>query len=126
MYHKMIDIFEMECSMQKELFGARLRVAMEKKGITQSVLAAETGMDQGQISRYVRGLVEPSVSQVVRLAQVVSVPVEYLICDDTDEYKSMVAEYSAIQTGYMMADAESRLAVRAILHRFNEEIEINE
>ena len=57
-------------------FGAALRVARERRGISQNGLAAETGLTQQAISRYEHGARSPSLFVQHVLAQALGVAFE--------------------------------------------------
>lgn len=46
----------------------RLRLALEKRNKTQSVLARDTGIDTAAISRYVKGMYKPKSTAMYKLA----------------------------------------------------------
>ena len=50
-------------------FGLRLRQCREAKGLTQERLAEKAGLDQTYISGIERGLRNPGIKNVVRLAE---------------------------------------------------------
>ena len=50
-------------------FGLRLRQCREAKGLTQERLAEKAGLDQTYISGIERGLRNPGIRNVVRLAR---------------------------------------------------------
>jgi transcriptional regulator with XRE-family HTH domain len=60
-------------------FAERLRITREKMGLSQQDLVRLCGFGFTQISRYERGLQEPSLVGVTKLAQVLNVSVDYLV-----------------------------------------------
>jgi transcriptional regulator with XRE-family HTH domain len=58
---------------------ARLRRA---KGITQKDLASSVGLNQAQIHRYEKGLAEPSMSALKRLAVALGVTIDELVFEE--------------------------------------------
>ena len=54
-------------------FGQRLRKMREAKGLTQGILAEKADMDRTYISDIERGLRNPGIKNVARLAKALSV-----------------------------------------------------
>jgi transcriptional regulator with XRE-family HTH domain len=54
--------------------GKNLRAARKKLELTQEQVAARSGLEQGEISRIERGIRDPHVSTLERLAAAVEVP----------------------------------------------------
>ena len=56
-----------------------LRGFLEGTGTTQAEMAEALGLSQGQISKLVRGLQQPSLDLALRIARYARVPVESLV-----------------------------------------------
>ena len=54
-------------------FGKNLRAARKKLGLTQEQVAERSGVQAGEVSRMERGLRDPQVSTVMKLAAAVEV-----------------------------------------------------
>jgi transcriptional regulator with XRE-family HTH domain len=54
--------------------GKNLRAARKKRRMSQIDLAHRSGLEQGEVSRIERGLRDPQVSTVEKLAAAVEVP----------------------------------------------------
>jgi transcriptional regulator with XRE-family HTH domain len=54
--------------------GKNLRAARKKRKMSQIDLAHRSGLEQGEVSRIERGLRDPQVSTVEKLAAAVEVP----------------------------------------------------
>jgi transcriptional regulator with XRE-family HTH domain len=54
--------------------GKNLRAARKKCNMTQIDLAQQTGLEQGEVSRIERGLRDPQVSTLEKLAAAVELP----------------------------------------------------
>jgi transcriptional regulator with XRE-family HTH domain len=54
--------------------GKNLRAARKKLGLTQEQVAARSGVQAGEVSRVERGLRDPQVSTVEKLAAAVELP----------------------------------------------------
>jgi transcriptional regulator with XRE-family HTH domain len=57
-----------------DTFGANLRAARARRGLTQEQLAHASGVTSGEISRMERGVREPRITTLVRLADALDVP----------------------------------------------------
>ncbi|MFD4457653.1 helix-turn-helix domain-containing protein [Nocardia sp. NPDC058480] len=53
--------------------SANLRAARARSGITQSELAQRSGISANSINRFERGLVDPRVGQLIRIARALRV-----------------------------------------------------
>lgn len=60
-------------------FGLRLRQQREAKGLTQERLAEKADLDQTYISGIERGLRNPGIKNVVRLARALGIPTAKLV-----------------------------------------------
>ena len=54
--------------------GTNLRAARKKLGLTQEEVAERSGVQAGEVSRIERGLRDPQVSTLEKLAKAVEVP----------------------------------------------------
>jgi len=54
--------------------GKNLRAARKKLRLSQEEVAARSGLEQGEVSRIERGLRDPQVSTLEKLAAAVEVP----------------------------------------------------
>jgi transcriptional regulator with XRE-family HTH domain len=63
----------------EERFAANLRRYREAANLTQEQLAAKTGLHPTEISRLERGVREPRLSTIVRLAKGLGVAAEQLV-----------------------------------------------
>ncbi|MBZ0285027.1 MAG: helix-turn-helix domain-containing protein [Anaerolineae bacterium] len=75
--------------MDKDLFGERIRIAREAKGLSQEEFAARISRDQRAVSLYERGKRRIAATDLPLLAQVLDVPLMYFyegetILDDVD------------------------------------------
>jgi len=64
-------------------FGVRLRATREQRQLSQNDLATLTGIHLGQISRYERGVIQPSAETALVLAQALRVSADYLLSGRT-------------------------------------------
>lgn len=71
---------------QSNAIPGRLAAARETAGLTQEQLASKIGVQRAVISKYETGAIEPSVSQLRKLADALDTTIaELLNADDTDE-----------------------------------------
>ena len=68
-----------------------LRRLMSDRGITQAKLARLTDMTEMQISRIVRGMFEPGIVSILRIAEALETSVEILAKDPKKENAAMSA-----------------------------------
>ena len=59
--------------------GQNIRVARTEAGLTQTELAERLGIHQESVSRWERGTVTPSVSQVFRIAEALGIDAAWLM-----------------------------------------------
>lgn len=62
-----------------EQFGANLRRLRDAAGLTQEALSRRTMLDTGEISRLERGVRDPQLRTIVRVARGLDVPVSELL-----------------------------------------------
>ena len=60
-------------------FAIRFNSLLEEKGIHQEVIANETGISVGAISKYRNGTAEPSLSNIIAIADYLNVDCHYLM-----------------------------------------------
>ena len=61
----------------------RIRALRKQKGLTQEELAKAIGVQRAVISKYETGIVDISVSQLEKIADVLGVTVDYLLGGET-------------------------------------------
>ena len=76
-------------------FGKRLKSARQLAGLSQEQLGVRAGLEEESAStrmnRYEKGVREPAVEIVGRIAKVLDVPVSYFYSDDDDEASLLLA-----------------------------------
>lgn len=60
-------------------FGARLRAARDRLGLTRAAVAAELGCNMSTLKRWENGDYEPSIATLARLADLYGVTVNHLV-----------------------------------------------
>lgn len=70
------------------MFGKRLRSVRMARKITQQGLADMVGLALRSYQCYEQGVREPSLDMLVKLADVLEVPTDYLLCRDLSLLKS--------------------------------------
>jgi transcriptional regulator with XRE-family HTH domain len=73
-------------------FARRLRAARAASGLTQDRLARRSGLHRTEISKLDRGLTDPRLSTVVRLARSLGVPTSALVEDRYPELQLTLEE----------------------------------
>jgi transcriptional regulator with XRE-family HTH domain len=64
-----------------DVFAANVRAARRASGLTQEDIAGRSGIHPTEVSRIERGLRDPRISTVLRLAAALGVPVSALVDD---------------------------------------------
>lgn len=82
----------------------KIRQARKQKGLTQEQLAKMLNVKRAVISKYETGIVEPSLKQIQRIAEVLKVPVAFLL-----EWEE--SEERLISTGLSIEDVCFELAL---------------
>ncbi|MEY8316006.1 helix-turn-helix transcriptional regulator [Oscillospiraceae bacterium 50-58] len=70
------------------MFGKKLREVRMARGLTQPKLAEAVGLALRSYQCYEQGTREPSLQMLVKLADVLEVPTDYLLCRDLSLLKS--------------------------------------
>lgn len=96
--------------------GSRIKVAREKKKITQEELAELLGMSTTHISVIERGVKPPKLETFIRIANVLDVSSDYLLMDIIDNPADVVAgEISEIITKLSQKEKEKALTIIRVL-----------
>jgi len=66
-------------------FGAKIRKLRKEKGLSQTELAEQVGMNSNHLSRLERGAGLPSTEILKRLAQTLETSVDYLLSEEATE-----------------------------------------
>ncbi len=67
-----------------EAFGAALKAARKKKGLSQEKLAFQSNLDRTYISLLERGKRQPSLSSILEISKCLDIPAHELIRITTD------------------------------------------
>ena len=98
--------------------GPRIRAARKAKGLTQSDISQQTGLDQAYISRLEKGTAEGTPGQIHSIAKAIGVPIAQLY-DEQDELAKKVAGLSdeAIEFArtWQSLPMEHRVAMKAAI-----------
>ncbi|MBY6898071.1 helix-turn-helix domain-containing protein [Clostridium botulinum] len=68
------------------MFGDRLKELREEKEMTQEELGKLLNVSRQTISGYEAGAIEPSISNLVKLANIFNVSLDYLLCRTKERY----------------------------------------
>lgn len=63
----------------QEVFAQRLKAARDRRGLSQGDLAEASGIDRQLISKYERGVKQPGMDGLARLAQALKCSTDYLL-----------------------------------------------
>lgn len=81
--------------MDIDKFSNRLYQCMKQRNLTGVELSSLSGVSAAAISRYINGLREPSVSNVIQIANALNVSVDYLLgVHDVPDDKILISAYS--------------------------------
>lgn len=81
--------------MDIDKFSNRLSQCMKQRNLNGAELSELSGVTAATISRYVNGLREPSVSNVIQIADALNVSVDYLLgLHDVSDDKTLISAYS--------------------------------
>jgi transcriptional regulator with XRE-family HTH domain len=84
--------------MQSCIFADNLRRLMDRRGVTQPVLARATGITQSTLSRLLNGKSEASVSELSRLRDYFGVPLEELVDPWTAHVRAIRESAQVVET----------------------------
>lgn len=77
------------------MFGKRLKSARQVAGLSQEQVGVQAGIEEESAStrmnRYEKGVREPAVEIVGRIAKVLDVPISYFYSEDDDEANLVLA-----------------------------------
>ena len=87
-----------------------MRDIMRQRGYTQQWLSAQTDIPDATISRYLSGVHNPKIEYVARMAEAMSVSVDYLLGLSSSSVPNQPPspEIRAIIAGYERADAHTK------------------
>jgi transcriptional regulator with XRE-family HTH domain len=72
---------------QTHTIGAKIKLARESLGISQSELSRMLDLSRGVCGRWERGLANPPIPQIKKIAQILQVSTDYLISEcETDKH----------------------------------------
>ena len=100
------------------MFSENLKILRKQKGLTQEALAIKLHITRQTISKWEKGLSVPDAEQLVRLAEVLEVPITQLlgqkVADTTNENE--VAEYLAqIAKQLAIKNRRTKLIVKIVV-----------
>lgn len=75
--------------------GQRVRAARNRKGLQQADVAYLAGLTTSHMSHIETGQTKPSLPTLVRIANVLSVSVDELLCDSLEQVRPVYDKYIA-------------------------------
>jgi len=102
-----------------------LRDLLESRGIQQKWLAGEAGTTEATISRYVYGVHQPSLYIMIKIAEALNVPMDYLcgLTGSATAKETLTEGAELLLNCFARADSRDRRAVWVILERYLTESE---
>ena len=96
----------------ENLFRTRLAESMKRRHVNGAELSSISGVSTATISRYLNGLREPSVSNLVLLSDALLVSVDYLLgISKSSDDRTLTSLYSE-------ASADDRRVIWTLLERY--------
>lgn len=96
--------------------SSKIREARKLANFTQGQLADALGINRATLSKYENGIIEPSISQLVRIAQELEISPTQLLPDSLTEswqtgrdFGSEIAIQQILEYGYRLYDEEREL-----------------
>lgn len=112
-------------SMKLLKINQKLRDLIESAPMTQSEIALTMGVQNSRISEWKSGPKKPTVAQILKLAKLLNVPVEYLIDDSMDEPPAPPTPQRKLTDGELSvleAYHDSGLSARQAIKRIEGEV----
>lgn len=105
--------------MENNEFIKRLKLAIEKSGLTQTEICDRTGITKGALSSYLSGRYIPKNDNTYKLAKVLNVSPAWLIGANVPMYwiaeRDITSADKALLGAYHATDPDIQLAIRLIL-----------
>lgn len=102
-------------------FHERLKLLRKKKGITQKKLAEKLGYGYTAICNYESKRNEPNIRDLIKLADVFDVSLDYLVCRDRTYLEMINGNYMIISK----FTEEEIVQFKSLIYRLMEEREID-
>ena len=102
-------------------FQANLRNLMDSRGLSGNALAAELGIPDATINRYLHGGRVPKLNNIIALAKYFGVSVDWLLGLTDNKYETWAPETLEIAHLYSIAPPHERSIVEAVLKPFKED-----
>lgn len=100
-----------------KIFGKKLKLALEQRGISQQELMRRTELSDGAISRYVNGSRVPTVENVMTIAKALGISYEEIIMwfeDSTPNLKRETLKERYIALFEQLTDFEAEVWVNGL------------
>ncbi len=106
--------------MENDKFIRRLKMAIDKSGLSQTDICERTGITKGALSSYLNGRYAPKNDNTYKLAKTLHVNPSWLIGANVpmywDDSKDISEEDQTILNAYHAADPSTQKAIRIMLH----------
>lgn len=110
--------------MDLKRFSIRLKSAIDSSTYNQKRLADEVGLSKSAIYYFTAGSRAPAVDTLVDICNALRVSPDELLQDSLEKKPVASSESALIAKAYAKASEADRLAVRAILSKFDNNIEV--
>lgn len=111
-----------------DVFSSRISLLRQKRGWSQEDVAKGTGISQKQISRYERGMSEPTAEALSRLAQIFDVTTDWLLGLTDNESRplrnlgDLSDDEKRILELYRRVPSDRRELLNGVIKAFNEKV----
>jgi Zn-dependent peptidase ImmA (M78 family)/DNA-binding XRE family transcriptional regulator len=102
-----------------------LKLAREAQGMTQGTLAERSGIGQGTVSKYEKGLTQPSVPQIMAMAETLGFPDEFF-ADRETRPATVLYRSRTLRSAKLEAHVRARLNLaRLVAQKLLSDIEVD-
>jgi transcriptional regulator with XRE-family HTH domain len=105
--------------MPESFFTDRLKQLRKEKGLTQDKLAKKIGVTGRHVGKYETGMSFPSFETLKKLADVLEVPVSFLLEESTDNLASIPIRDKELLEAFIDVDkmaAEDKNLIKALIN----------
>lgn len=103
------------------ILGTKIKEGMSMRGMSQLQLSEKADVTPAALSQLINGKRDIKISTLIKLANALDVPFDFLLSDNATVPEH---EARAIANGYKGAVDDDKKAIRAILHKYDKNIEI--
>lgn len=93
--------------MSESFFGKRLKQLRQEKNLTQDKLAKKIGVTGRHVGKYETGMSFPSFEALKKIAEVLGVPISYLLEENVDDLASIPIRDKELLNAFIEVDRMS-------------------